>query len=281
MPLGIVNQTVMGKLFLFFGMIFIVTMSYCQVGIGTTTPSPASMLEVSSTSNMGATYHGFMPPRVATIIERDAINPTETDAGLLIFVKSIRCLQIWNGASWDDVKCTSSPIPILASWDFEGFAGNEIDVSAVVAPNISSGLVSRGDGITPALNANRFNANDFTQPDLAAAIANNDYFEFTITPLAGFPISISEVFFNYERSETGPKLGALRSNIDGYNTNLDVFTSLTISDSKTIDLSSYGFENQTSTIIFRLYLYGNVGNATGSGGFEGLGNDLEIRGTID
>lgn len=255
--------------------------TFGQVGIGTTTPSSASMLEVSSSSDGGATYGGFMPPRVSTVIERDAINPTETDAGLLVFVKSIRCLQIWNGVSWDNVKCTSSPIPILARWDFDGNLGDETSVNAEVAANIDSGLVSRGAGIIPATNANRFNANEFTQPDLANAVLNNDYFEFTITPETGYPISITELFFNYERSPTGPKLGTLRSSIDGYNADIETFINLAMNDSKTIDLSNAGITNQTSTIAFRLYLYGNVGNGRGSGGFEGIGNDLEIRGTID
>ncbi|WP_310991913.1 hypothetical protein [Aequorivita marina] len=272
----------MGNHFVFFAMALMLTMSYGQVGIGTTTPSPAAMLEVSSTSDEGTTYKGLMPPRVPTIIERNAINPSEMDAGLLVFVESLRCLQIWNGASWDDVTCTSSPIPILASWDFDGNDGDEVNVSADVALNIDSGLVSRGIGINPAINANRFNANNFNEPDFAAAFANHDYFEFTIIPSTGYPITITEVFFYYERSATGPRLGVLRSDIDNFTTNLATFTDLAMSDSKTIDLSSPEFTNLTSTIIFRLYLYGNVGSLpVASGGFEGPGNDLEIRGTID
>lgn len=78
-----------------------------QVGIGTTDPSEASMLEVSSTSN-GTDYKGLMPPRV-TIEQRDLIEPDSDDIGLLVFVNdsddSEYCLQIWNGDSWQDVYC--------------------------------------------------------------------------------------------------------------------------------------------------------------------------------
>ncbi|QAA80414.1 hypothetical protein EI546_01115 [Aequorivita sp. H23M31] len=70
---------------------------YCQVGIGTTDPSPAAMLEVSSTSDEGATYGGFMPPRVPDITARDLINPAAGDIGLLVFVETIGCLQMWSG----------------------------------------------------------------------------------------------------------------------------------------------------------------------------------------
>jgi hypothetical protein len=81
---------------------------YCQVGIGTTSPNPKSMLEVSSTSDGGATYKGFMPPRVPDVAARDAINPTVADVGLLVFVETSGCLEVWNGSGWESVHCINS-----------------------------------------------------------------------------------------------------------------------------------------------------------------------------
>jgi hypothetical protein len=101
----------MRKLFLFFGFSLIAISSYCQVGIGTVTPSTAAMLEVSSTSDAGVTYKGMMPPRVPSFETRQAINPSSIDIGLLIFVESIGCLQIWNGVSWESIYCLDT-IPI-------------------------------------------------------------------------------------------------------------------------------------------------------------------------
>lgn len=105
----------MGKLFLFFGMALLTTIAYCQVGIGTTTPSPSSMLEVSSTSDGGATYKGFMPPRVPTIPARNNITPNISEAGLLVFVMNNgngeSCLQIWDGGVWNDIYCVTIPSP--------------------------------------------------------------------------------------------------------------------------------------------------------------------------
>ncbi len=367
---------------LFFAMLMVVTNFYCQVGIGTTTPSPASMLEVSSTSDEGATYGGFMPPRVPDITARDLIDPEVEDIGLMVFIQNIGCLQIWDGNNWKNGMCLNYPpvakdvhflgglfvgqnleasfnyfdaegdaegihlykwyraddvsgtgaiaipgatskiyqivsddinkyisvevIPvaaaglspgdavkspyqgpignvpqILASWDFIGKNGNEVTLPAVVATDIANGVVSRGNGINRANNIDRFNANNFTQPNLAGAITNNDYFQFTITPSVGKQITITEVFFNYERSSTGPSLGALRSSIDNYATNLATFSGLAeTGDSRTIDLSGSGITNQTSIVTFRLYLYGN-NNSEGSGGFEGPGNDIEIKGFVN
>ena len=76
-----------------------------QVGIGTVNPSNSSMLEISSTSDGGLTYKGLMPPRVDVAAQRDLINPSANDAGLVIFVESIGCLQIWNGTSRENIYC--------------------------------------------------------------------------------------------------------------------------------------------------------------------------------
>ena len=98
------------RIFLLF---FSITMSYAQVGIGTTNPSASSMLEVSGTINGGATYKGFMPPRVPTVTDRNTITPTVSDIGLLIFLQSTNCLQMWNGSAWEDVHCLGAPINSL------------------------------------------------------------------------------------------------------------------------------------------------------------------------
>lgn len=78
-----------------------------QVGIGTTTPDGSAMLEVSSSTD-GTNYKGFMPPRVPSITERDAIPVTSSSIGLLVFVQSTNCLQVWNGTNWEDVHCIAT-----------------------------------------------------------------------------------------------------------------------------------------------------------------------------
>ena len=81
---------------------------YSQVGIGTTTPSPAAMLEVSSQTNSTGVYRGIMPPRVPDIDARDAILVTAADDGLMVYVQNPGCLQIWNGISWENIHCNNS-----------------------------------------------------------------------------------------------------------------------------------------------------------------------------
>lgn len=94
--------------FLFICGLFITFTSFSQVGIGTTTPATSSMLEVSSQTEGTGPYKGFMPPRVPDVSARDAISPTALDEGLLVFVRSSRCLQVWTGISWESIYCNES-----------------------------------------------------------------------------------------------------------------------------------------------------------------------------
>lgn len=101
-------------------LLFICTLSIkAQVGIGTITPSHASMLEVSGNTEGGAPYKGFMPPRVPTAAERDLISASSTDAGLLVFVQDTGTLEIWNGIAWEPIFDTAVTITTLYRQDFD------------------------------------------------------------------------------------------------------------------------------------------------------------------
>jgi hypothetical protein len=106
------------------------TLLLAQVGVGTTTPSAASMLEISSTSDGGITYKGLMPPRVPDVTARDAIAATSTDIGLTVFVDNIDCLQIWNGTSWENIHCNNNVafIGVVQNFDLGTSWGYTTDV---------------------------------------------------------------------------------------------------------------------------------------------------------
>lgn len=105
----------MKKVILLFCVGFTMGNLFGQVGIGTVNPTNSSMLEVSSTSDGGDTYKGFMPPRVPNIAARDEITPNISEAGLLVFVMNTgtgeSCLQIWDGGVWRDIYCVTIPSP--------------------------------------------------------------------------------------------------------------------------------------------------------------------------
>ncbi len=106
----------MKKYSIFLGMALWASQVIGQVGIGTSSPSRVSMLEVSSTADFGTTYRGLMPPRVPDISARDAINAGFADYGLLVFVTDNGydegCLQIWDGDSWENIACVQLASPV-------------------------------------------------------------------------------------------------------------------------------------------------------------------------
>ena len=84
-----------------------VQIAFSQVGIGTITPSDASMLDVNSTLDSGVTYKGFMPPRIPLTSDLVRVNTGIEDAGLQVFVLETGCLNIWNGIAWVEGPCVT------------------------------------------------------------------------------------------------------------------------------------------------------------------------------
>jgi hypothetical protein len=71
-------------------LLFIVTFSQAQIGIGTNTPHASAQLDVSSTSK------GFLPPRMTTL-DRDAITSPAT--GLQIYNTDNKAIEIFTGTA--------------------------------------------------------------------------------------------------------------------------------------------------------------------------------------
>ena len=113
----------MKKLFLF---VCLVCHGYSlmgQVGINTEDPSPASILDVNSTSN-NVDYGGFLPPRV-NLAQRNAIPVTSDDDGLMIYLidGTERCIQIYDAVlnTWDNVFCMPiNNAPIASNVTYSG-----------------------------------------------------------------------------------------------------------------------------------------------------------------
>ncbi len=186
------------------------------------------------------------------------------------------------------ILCTLgfSPQPLpgetLIAWDFEGCTGEELTVEAKVRHDFitetdSSLIIRRGPGIRHAPNSHRFNANNWTEPDLASAVREGDYFEWEVNPIHGSILTLSNLTMLIERSSTGPSFFTLRSSLDNYESDVGAWEINTTSEEIVVDLS--GFPEMSSRIIFRLYGYGNT-NSAGSAGFEGTSYDLVIEGML-
>ena len=116
-----------------------------QVGINTTSPSTAAVLDINSSAD-GTNYGGLLIPRV-DLTQRAAISAGAADDGLMIYLidGSTRCVQIWDGVNsiWDDVYCM--PIVVADPWineihyDNAGADANEaIEIAGPAGTDLTS-----------------------------------------------------------------------------------------------------------------------------------------------
>ncbi|HWU86634.1 MAG TPA: Ig-like domain-containing protein, partial [Kofleriaceae bacterium] len=142
----------------------------------------------------------------------------------------------------------------LATFTFTGANGNEPTFAAdnpLTAGLASKPVISRGSGLAASGAANTFSASGFTT---GTTIDLTDYYTFTVTPAAGFTASVLSIELDERRSGTGPLSWAVRSNLDGFTTNLASFTvpNDTNTRHQTITLTP-AFRNLAAPVEFRIY----------------------------
>ncbi|WP_445736194.1 T9SS type A sorting domain-containing protein [Mariniflexile sp.] len=140
-------------------------------------------------------------------------------------------------------------------------------------PNITVSGIGRGSGITGTNANDRYNAQNWNIP----SFDNTDYFDFTLTPNAGYKIDFLNFQYTYRRSAGGPTNIAIRSSIDTFSNNIVSFTSgaPTTDIPASLDLSALAYQNITSTITFRIYGWGA---SAGTGTFSI--NDFTFNGFV-
>lgn len=132
--------------------------------------------------------------------------------------------------------------------------------------NITVSGISR-TGVTGNDANDRYNARGWN----SSAITNR-YFEFTLTPSAGYRIDFSSFEYTGQKSATGPVNFALRSSADSYGSNIGTATV----NGTTISLSAAAYQNITAPITFRLYAW----TASAAGGTFSV-NDFTFNGSVN
>ena len=172
----------------------------------------------------------------------------------------------------------------LVAFDFAGYAGGETQGTSTTAAAGTQTFIVRGAGLTASGNGDRFNSTGWTVlGDAATAFANGDYCEWTLPPVPGYVMSITNVVVLLQRSGTGPSNVTLRASHDGYASDLVVNSGMSAVNS-TITISSNlawvaGLQNAAGAITFRMAGWW-ASLSTGAMGFEGTGNDILIQGTL-
>jgi len=157
--------------------------------------------------------------------------------------------------------------------DLVAISGVQASQSATI-PNITASPLTRGSGISQA-SGSTYNSSGWTT---SQSVDSNDYIEWSVTANTGNTVTINKVEIVYDRSGSGPTQVAIRTNVDGFTSN--IFTDAGVSAStETVDFNTNLTSSLAGTIIFRLYGYDSDG---GSGTFDiegGLGTVLGLNET--
>jgi hypothetical protein len=173
---------------------------------------------------------------------------------------------------------------LLAGWDVNGLAGTNNNLTpSVLAPNITSGNIARGPGLTGSAAANSFLSTSWTVGGTVIdAIATNDYFSVTLNASLGNTLSLTNLSWIVNRSNQGPTNFTLRSSFDGFAADITTWTRTgTTAGNVQTDLSISG----VNTIEFRIYGYnaggsGGTGRIADGGDIGQTGIDFGVFGTV-
>lgn len=192
--------------------------------------------------------------------------------------------------SFDSVKTTSglidpSPVPTATGVTFGSFSATGTSVN----PNAAGRFSYTGWEINTSTGTDLYST-------MTGLINTTKYYEVTVTPTVGFSMTLSSITFKLQRSPTGIRTYAVRSNADAYGTNLPASiapanTNLSVQtgdvlfwnldavtnqqSGSTITLSGTNFTNSTTAKTFRFYAW----NADGTGGTFGIDTVL-LNGSV-
>lgn len=163
---------------------------------------------------------------------------------------------------------------IIGTYDFTGANGHQVSTAAnFSAAGITVGSITRGaayaaSGMSAAFTANGISASPglattnsafLSNYTLATAIANDGYFEFSVSADAGYEFDIDSITFGARRASggTGANNLALRSSLDGFSTNLATqgITGTAADPTEVIFNLGESVQSVTGTVVFRIYGY--------------------------
>lgn len=171
----------------------------------------------------------------------------------------------------------------LISYTFaaDSFAPTTVAANVTATPvndTGSSASLTTGPGLPDAL----FLSQRILSTTPAAAVANNQFFQFTVTPDTGFALDLTSLTFDGARGgDSTPRGFVLRSSLDGFSADIATGTFPTVAMTLTnfsIDLSGAVFQGISTDTIFRFY--GFAPQAGGSGVIGSWYDNLTLNGQV-
>jgi len=184
------------------------------------------------------------------------------------------------------VMTIQSQAAILASYDFNDNAldGTTLDLSAsttatfVTASDFTGGLGFATTTVT-AFTSEGLGLDNGTGQNMGNAIANNQFFAFTLTAATGTTINLDSLVFDVGRSPNGANDFFIRSSVDMFATDI-FFGNQAITQTvanQNIDLTASSFDG-LSSIEFRIFFDDRQSNANGSNGT--FVDNVVVNGTV-
>ncbi|ELR69999.1 hypothetical protein C900_04426 [Fulvivirga imtechensis AK7] len=174
----------------------------------------------------------------------------------------------------------------IVTYSFTGSSGDETTFAPDAQPaNATVSDMSRGPGLSVWTYAGGFNAYTW---GATSSIDLNDYFEFTVTPDAGYSLTLTSLVFDGRYVDpivNDTYFWTLRSSIDNFTTDIQAPTGVAATQAaspsvqvdNTVDLTGGTFDNLTSPVTFRLYVY----DVTNPNNFEWGIDNVDINGTVN
>lgn len=148
---------------------------------------------------------------------------------------------------------------------------NPYTTGQTVAANLTVSGIKRGSSLTVSTSNDRYACTNW-----GATLDANKYFEFVLTPGAGFGIKFEYLEATLQRTSTSAKNFTLRSSVDNYTTDIYSITNIpTTATAHKFPLLAAMFQNVTSPITFRLYGW----DATSTTATASV-NDFSFKGVI-
>lgn len=149
---------------------------------------------------------------------------------------------------------------VVAGWVAGGLNNSSTIPAPTTVIDLADGLsgtsLARGAGVNQISNT-PFSSRGWTGVDLADAIANNDYVEWTLTVDAGKSLNLSNIEMKYAgASSNSPTMMAVLMSTDNFATFSTVFTDSAVATTDEIADEALSFSGLTGTVSFRTYAWG-------------------------
>jgi hypothetical protein len=145
---------------------------------------------------------------------------------------------------------------IIATYNLAGAAGGEASSAApTISGNVTATSITRGAGLTANAGGNSFNSANF-----ATTFDATKYVQLGIAPTAGNSLTLNNLFFNTQRSNTGPATVEIRSSLDGYATTIATISPPASLAAQSVALPA-AFSSLSSGVTFRLFGYSASGTS--------------------